>query len=145
MSAPLHAPARRCTSGAASIAVPIGPSWATSFRQADALVAGLPSKAPCHLLGRKPFPGSAKARGDRETEETPIPRSPCAKVAPMSAPPTGFQDELRIEVNRLVVRRTRVALCIGLATVTAFAASNHVGSQPPPWTDVMNLSTAVLI
>jgi hypothetical protein len=51
-----------------------------------------------------------------------------------------------MEVNRLVVRRTRVALCIGLATVAAFAAGNHVWwSRPPRWTDVMNLITAVLI
>ncbi len=64
----------------------------------------------------------------------------------MSAEATGLQEELRFEVNRLVVDRTRVALWIGLTTVVTFAASNHLwSSRPPLWSDVMNLVTAVLI
>ena len=64
----------------------------------------------------------------------------------MSVRSTGTPEELRVEVNRLVVRRTRIALCIGLATVASFVASNHVRwSTPPLWTDVMNGITAVLI
>jgi PAS domain S-box-containing protein len=59
---------------------------------------------------------------------------------------TGPREELHDEVARLVVRRTRVALCIGLATVVAFAAGNHLRSPPPPvWSDVMNVVTAALI
>jgi PAS domain S-box-containing protein len=64
----------------------------------------------------------------------------------MSAEALGLQEELRLEVNRLVVYRTRVALCIGLTTVVTFAASNHMwGARPPLWSDVMNVVTAVLI
>ena len=73
-------------------------------------------------------------------------RHPCVTLRRMSARSTDGQEELRAEVNRLVVRRTRVALCIGLATVGAFAAGNHLRSSPPPlWSDVMNALTAVLI
>jgi len=64
----------------------------------------------------------------------------------MAVGSVGTPEEFRVEVNRLVVRRTRIALCIGLATVAAFAASNHLRSFPPPlWSDVMNGVTAVLI
>jgi two-component system, LuxR family, sensor kinase FixL len=64
----------------------------------------------------------------------------------MAFEPDDLRDELTLEVNRLVVRRTRVALWIGLATVAAFAASNHTGVYPPPrWSDVMNLVVAVFI
>jgi PAS domain S-box-containing protein len=63
----------------------------------------------------------------------------------MSARFTGPREELRDEVDRLVVRRIRVALSIGLATVVAFAVGNHLRPQPPLWSDVMNLVTAALI
>src|SRR5262249_32427911 len=64
----------------------------------------------------------------------------------MAAGSVGTPEEFRVEVNRLVVRRTRIALSIGLATVASFAASNHLRSFPPPlWSDVMNGVTAVLI
>jgi PAS domain S-box-containing protein len=57
-----------------------------------------------------------------------------------------LRDELALEVNRLVVRRTRVALWIGLATVATFATSNHLGAAPTPWwSDAMNLVTAAFI
>jgi PAS domain S-box-containing protein len=64
----------------------------------------------------------------------------------MAVDAADIQRELNAEVNRLVVRRTRVALWIGLMTVATFAASNHLRSAPPPWwSDVMNLVTAALI
>src|SRR5262249_27862514 len=64
----------------------------------------------------------------------------------MSAQPMAPGEELRTEVNRLLVRRTRVALCIGLATVIGFAAGNHLASSPVPlWSDVMNLITAAFV
>ena len=64
----------------------------------------------------------------------------------MSAHPTALREELRTELNRLVVRRTRVALLIGLTTVAAFAAGNHLRSSPHLLrTDVVNGLTAVLI
>ena len=57
-----------------------------------------------------------------------------------------LQREMSVEVNRLVVRRTRVALWIGLMTVATFAASNHLRAEPTPlWSDVMNLVTAAFI
>ena len=64
----------------------------------------------------------------------------------MAFEPADLREELRVEVNRLVVRRTRVALWIGLATVATFAARNHLAAEPTPWwSDVMNLVTAAFI
>jgi len=64
----------------------------------------------------------------------------------MSAEAIGLEEALRFEVRRLLVYRTRVALCIGLTTVVTFAASNHLWrSDTPLWSDVMNLVTAALI
>ena len=64
----------------------------------------------------------------------------------MSARPTGLREELRIELNRLVVRRTRVALLIGLTTVAAFAAGNHLRLPPDLWrSDVVNGLTVLAI
>src|SRR5215475_4935104 len=61
----------------------------------------------------------------------------------MAVEAADLQRELRVEVNRLVVRRTRVALWIGLMTVATFAATNHLRAAPTPWwSDVMNLVTA---
>jgi PAS domain S-box-containing protein len=64
----------------------------------------------------------------------------------MPAHPTGPREELRIELNCLVVRRTRVALLIGLTTVVAFAVSNHLRSLPDRlWGDLINGLTALVI
>ena len=62
---------------------------------------------------------------------------------------TGAADELPdrdAELNRLILRRVRVMLGIGLATVAMLTIANHVDMQPAPrWTDVMNLIIAILI
>ena len=64
----------------------------------------------------------------------------------MAFEPADLRQELRVEVNRLVVRRTRVALWIGLATVATFAARNHLAAESTPWwSDAMNLVTAAFI
>ena len=64
----------------------------------------------------------------------------------MPAHSTVLREELRIELNRLVVRRTRVALLIGLAAVVAFAAGNHLWWSPNlPRSDMINGVTALLI
>jgi len=64
----------------------------------------------------------------------------------MPAHSMGPREELRIELNRLVVRRTRVALLIGLTTVVAFAVSNHLRSLPDRlWGDLINGLTALVI
>src|SRR5262245_43503661 len=55
------------------------------------------------------------------------------------------QSELGVELNRLILRRARVALCFGLATVAMFLLVNHTRPSPPPWSDVMNLITTLLI
>jgi PAS domain S-box-containing protein len=55
------------------------------------------------------------------------------------------QSALGVELNRLILRRARVALCIGLATVATFMLVNHTRPTPPPWSDVMNLITTLLI
>jgi len=53
---------------------------------------------------------------------------------------------LQHELRRLILRRTRVALCLGIATVTTFVIANHASSPGPPrWTDVLNLVTLLLI
>ncbi len=60
--------------------------------------------------------------------------------------PAGEQSELDGARNRLIVRRTRVALWIGLATVSVFTIANHLGAQPAPaWTDPLSLIIALLI
>jgi PAS domain S-box-containing protein len=54
--------------------------------------------------------------------------------------------ELGAALNRLILRRARVMLGIGLATVAVLTLANHLSAQPPPgWTDVMNLIIAMLI
>jgi PAS domain S-box-containing protein len=54
--------------------------------------------------------------------------------------------ELRLELTRLIIRRVRVMLCFSLVAVVLFVMVNHTGStQPPLWTDAMNLTIAVLI
>jgi PAS domain S-box-containing protein len=64
----------------------------------------------------------------------------------MAVEAADLQRELSVEVNSLVVRRTRVALWIGLTTVATFAVTNHLRAEPPPWwSDVMNLVTAASI
>src|SRR4029453_1295402 len=64
----------------------------------------------------------------------------------MPAHSTVLREELRIELNRLVVRRTRVALLIGLTTVVAFAAGNHLWWSPDLLrSDMINGVTALLI
>jgi len=61
----------------------------------------------------------------------------------MAVEAADLRRKLSVEVNRLVVRRTRVALWIGLMTVAAFAVTNHLHAAPTPWwSDVMNLVTA---
>src|SRR5215813_12331014 len=55
------------------------------------------------------------------------------------------QSALSVELNRLILRRARVALCFGLATVAMFVLVNHTRPTPPPWSDVMNLITTLLI
>ena len=63
----------------------------------------------------------------------------------MADAPVDEQSALGVELNRLILRRTRVALCIGLATVAMFMLVNHTRPTPPPWSDVMNLITTLLI
>src|SRR5215475_13527527 len=64
----------------------------------------------------------------------------------MSAHPAALREELRIELNRLVVRRTRIALLIGLTTVAAFAVGNHLRSPSDLWrSDVVNGLTVLAI
>ena len=54
--------------------------------------------------------------------------------------------ELRTELNRLILRRTRVALCFALAVVIGFSTGNHIWwGHPPLWTDVVNATVVVLI
>ena len=62
----------------------------------------------------------------------------------MAFEPADLREELTVEVNRLVVRRTRVALWIGLMTVATFAASNHLRAEPIWWSDVMNLVLSLI-
>jgi PAS domain S-box-containing protein len=58
----------------------------------------------------------------------------------------GEQSELDAARNRLIVRRVRVGLWVGLATVIVFAIANHVAGEPPPrWADPMSLTVALLI
>ena len=53
---------------------------------------------------------------------------------------------LRLELTRLILRRVRVMLCFSLFAVALFMIVNHAWStQPPFWTDAMNLVIAVLI
>ncbi len=60
--------------------------------------------------------------------------------------PSDTQPELDTALTRLILRRMRVALCLGLAVVIAFTAANHMWwPRPPQWTDAINLLTAVLI
>jgi two-component system, LuxR family, sensor kinase FixL len=64
----------------------------------------------------------------------------------MPAHPTALWEELHVELNRLVVRRTRVALLVGLTTVVAFAVSNHLRSSPDRlWGDLINGLTVLVI
>src|SRR4029453_19255663 len=64
----------------------------------------------------------------------------------MRAHPTGPREELRIELKRLVMRRTRVALLIGLTTVVGFAVSNPPRASPDRlWGDLINGLTALAI
>lgn len=64
----------------------------------------------------------------------------------MAGRPADAPPELRSELNRLILRRMRVALYCALATVAAFATANHLWwPRPPLWTDVMNLLIVVLI
>jgi PAS domain S-box-containing protein len=84
------------------------------------------------------------SRARRTLCPTAISRWLCARVWPVGS--TDEQPELSIELNRLIQRRTRVALGIGLATVAAFTVANHARSLPPPlWTDVMNVIITLLI
>src|SRR5215468_7259018 len=55
------------------------------------------------------------------------------------------QSALGVELNRLILRRARVALCFGLATVAMFMLVNHTRPTPPPWSDLMNLVTTLMI
>ena len=55
------------------------------------------------------------------------------------------QSALSVELNRLILRRARVALCFGLATVAMFVLVNHTRPTPPAWSDVMNLVTTLMI
>ncbi len=56
------------------------------------------------------------------------------------------QAELRTEINRLVLRRVRVTLCIALATQAGFMIVNHTwAASPPPWSDAFNLVLAALM
>jgi PAS domain S-box-containing protein len=60
--------------------------------------------------------------------------------------PVEAHPELRVELDRLILRRTRVTLVLGLAAVAAFTAVNHLALQRPPlWTDAMNSAVAVSI
>ena len=63
----------------------------------------------------------------------------------MADGPADEQSELHEELNRLIRRRIRVALCVGLAAVAVFTLANHARATPPAWTDVMNLAIALLI
>ena len=54
--------------------------------------------------------------------------------------------EVRAELDRLILRRVRVGLGFGLATVAAHATVNHLWwKQLPHWSDVLNLVVAALI
>jgi PAS domain S-box-containing protein len=57
-----------------------------------------------------------------------------------------IDTEVRAELDRLVLRRVRVGLAFGLATVIAHTAVNHLWwKQPPHWSDVLNLVVTGMI
>jgi PAS domain S-box-containing protein len=63
----------------------------------------------------------------------------------MADAPVDEQSDLREELNRLIRRRMRVGLCVGLASVAVFTLANHARATPPAWSDVMNLIITLLI
>src|SRR5262249_51869094 len=61
----------------------------------------------------------------------------------MSAEAIALEEALRFEARRLLVYRTRVALCFGLPPVVTFAATNNLwGPARPLWSAVLNRVTA---
>src|SRR4051812_37076369 len=54
--------------------------------------------------------------------------------------------EVRAALERLIVRRGRLLLLLGFASVAVFSAINHLTWSPPPlWSDLMNLGLATAV
>ena len=64
----------------------------------------------------------------------------------MKHPGTAVDPEVRTELDRLILRRVRVGLGFGLATVIGHFTVNHLWwAHPPRWSDNLNLMIFVLI
>jgi PAS domain S-box-containing protein len=58
----------------------------------------------------------------------------------------GIDPEVRVALDRLILRRVRVGLGFGLATVVSYAIANHLfWTQVPRWSHLFNLIMTVLI
>ncbi len=54
--------------------------------------------------------------------------------------------DVRAALDRLIVRRGRLVLLLGFASIATFSAVNHLTWSPPPlWTDVMNIVLATTV
>ena len=70
------------------------------------------------------------------------------RIAPMfrRSVSLGPSPEVRVALERFIVRRGRLMLLLGFAAIAAFSAVNHLTLSPPPlWADVMNIGLAATV